>query len=120
MGDGDIHSSQDEIQYVQCKTCHGTLAELPRTHTIVSEDDIALRMSFLNPVMDLSVGDTILMTEQGEPLWNTHVLPDGTYEMIGKATGQHFTFRPVMGTQCQQSLDEQSSSDCHECHAVQR
>jgi hypothetical protein len=120
MGDGDIHSNQDEIQYVQCKTCHGTLAELPRTHTIVSEDDIALRMAFLNPVTDLKVGDTILMTEQGEPLWNTRVLPDGTYEMIGKATGQHFTFRPVMGTQCQQSLDEQSSNYCHECHAVQR
>jgi hypothetical protein len=119
MGDGDIHSSQDEIQYVQCKTCHGTLAQLPQTQTIVSEDDIALRMAFLNPVMSLSVGDTILMTEQGEPLWNTRVLPDGTYEMVGKATGQHFTFRPVMGTQCQQNVDEQSSNYCHECHAVQ-
>lgn len=120
MGNGDIHSNQHEIVYVKCRTCHGTLNELPQTKTLVSEDDLALRLAFLNPVMDLKVGDTILVTEQGELLWNTRVLPDGTYEMIGKVTGQHFTFRPVMGTQCQQSLDEQNSSACHECHAVQR
>ncbi len=120
MGDGDIHSNQAEIQYVQCKTCHGTLTDLPLTHTITSEDDLALRMSFLNPVTELKVGDTILMTEQGEPLWNTRVEPDGTYSMVGKATGQEFTFNPVMGTQCQQKPDEQASRYCHECHSVQR
>lgn len=120
MGDGDIHSNQAEIEYVQCKTCHGTLAELPLTQTITSEDDLALKLAFLNPVLDLAVGDTILVTEQGEPLWNTRVLPDGTYELIGKATGQVFTFRPVMGTACQQNPDEQASSSCHECHAVER
>ena len=120
MGDGDIHSNQREIQYIQCKTCHGTLDELPLTHTIVSEDDLALRMAFLNPVTELNVGDTILMTEHGEPLWNTRVLPDGTYQLVGKATGQTFTFRPVKGTQCQQNPAEQSSQYCHECHTVQR
>ena len=31
MGDGDLHSNKKEIQYVQCKTCHGTLAQLPQT-----------------------------------------------------------------------------------------
>lgn len=120
MGDGDIHSNQSEIQYVQCRTCHGTLDELPLTHTIVSEDDIALRMAFLNPVVNLSVGDTVLVTEQGEPLWNTRVLSDGTYELVGKATGQVFPFNPVMGTQCTQNADEQESSYCHVCHAVDR
>ncbi|MBZ0293168.1 MAG: hypothetical protein K8L99_11440 [Anaerolineae bacterium] len=118
MGDGDIYANQADIQYTQCKTCHGTLDELPQTQTIVSEDDLALKLAFLNPVMELSVGDTILMTEKGEPLWNTRVLPDGTYELVGKATGQTFTFRPVMGTQCQQNPDEQESQYCHACHAV--
>ena len=120
MGDGDIHASKSDIQYVQCKTCHGTLTELPQTHTVTSEDDLTLRLAFLNPVVQRQAGDVILVTEQGEPLWNTRVLPDGTYALTGKATGQSFTFRPVMGTQCQQNPEEQSSQYCHECHAEQR
>ncbi|MCE9647458.1 MAG: cytochrome c3 family protein [Chloroflexi bacterium] len=120
MGDGDIHSNQKEIQYVQCKTCHGTLNELPLTKTLADPNDIAFRMSILNPVVGLKIGDTILMTEKGEPLWNTRVLSDGTYEMIGKATKQRFNFRPVMGSTCQQNPKEQSSQYCHKCHSVER
>jgi hypothetical protein len=120
MGDGDIHANQKDIQYVQCKTCHGTPTELPLTKTLTDPNDIAFRLAQLNPVVDLKLGDTILVTEQGEPLWNTRVLPDGTYELIGKATQQYFTFRPVMGSGCTQSGDDQSSSYCHECHAVKR
>lgn len=120
MGDGDLHSNQKDIQYVQCKTCHGTLTELPLTKTLTDPNDVAFRMAFLNPVVDLKLGDTILVTEQGEPLWNTRVLSDGTYEMIGKATKQKFNFRPVMGTACEQKPDEQQSQYCHECHAVER
>jgi hypothetical protein len=120
MGDGDIHADQKDIQYVQCKTCHGTLTELPLTKTLTDPDDITFRLAQLNPVVDLQLGDTIIITEQGEPLWNTRVLPDGTYEMIGKATRQYFTFIPVMGSGCTQSGDDQSSSYCHECHAVER
>ena len=120
MGDSDIHSNQKDIQYIQCKTCHGTLTELPLTKTLTAPNDIAFRMAFLNPVMELKLGDTIIVTEKGEPLWNTRVLPDGTYEMIGKATRQYFTFRPVMGTACEQKPDEQESQYCHACHAVER
>ncbi|MBK9208607.1 MAG: hypothetical protein IPL71_10030 [Anaerolineales bacterium] len=120
MGDGDLHNNQKDIQYVQCQTCHGTLTELPLTKTLNDPNDVAFRMSFLNPVVDLKIGDTILVTEQGEPLWNTHVLSDGTYEMIGKVTNQKFNFRPVMGTACEQKPDEQSSQYCHECHAVEK
>ncbi len=120
MGDGDLHSNQKDIQYVQCKTCHGTLDELPLTKTLTDPNDVAFRMAFLNPVVDLKLGDTILITEKGEPLWNTRTLPDGTYEMIGKATNQKFNFRPVMGTACEQKPDEQESQYCHECHAVER
>lgn len=120
MGNGDLQASKKDIQYVQCKTCHGTLTELPLTKTLNDPEDIAFRLEFLNPVMDLKLGDTILVTDQGEPLWNTRVLPDGTYEMIGKATRQRFTFRPVMGSNCTQTGEDQSSAYCHQCHAVER
>jgi hypothetical protein len=120
MGDGDIHKDQASIEYVQCKTCHGTLNELPLTKKLTDPNDIAFRLSFLNPIMDLKLGDTIIVTEQGEPIWNARLLPDGTYEMIGKATRQYFTFRPVMGTACEQNPDEQESHYCHECHAAEK
>jgi hypothetical protein len=120
MGDGDIHANQASIQYVQCKTCHGTLTELPLTRTLTDPDDIAFRMAFLNPVLDLQLGDTIIITEQGEPLWNIRQLSDGTFEMVGKATRQYFTFRPVQGTACEQNPAEQESQYCHKCHAVER
>ena len=120
MGDGDIHPSQADIQHIQCKTCHGTRAEPPLTRTLTGPDDLAFRLAFLNPVLDLQIGDTILVTENGEPLWNIRQLPDGTYELFGKATGQRFTFRAVMDTGCQQNPDEQESRYCHQCHAVDR
>ena len=120
MGDGDIHNNQADIQYVQCKTCHGTPTELPHTKTLTDPNDIAFTLAFLNPVVDLELGDTILITEKGEPLWNTKVLPDGTYEMVGKANQQYFAFKPVMGSSCTQSGEDQSSAYCHECHAVKK
>jgi hypothetical protein len=120
MGDGDLHASQKDIQYIQCKTCHGTPTELPRSKTLIDPNDTAFTLAFLNPVVDLQLGDIILVTEKDEPLWNTRVLPDGTYEMIGKATSQYFAFKPVMGSGCTQSGENQSSSYCHECHAVER
>jgi hypothetical protein len=120
MGDGDLHNNQADVEYVQCKTCHGTLDELPLIKTLSDPNDIAFTLAFLNSVVDLKLGDTILITEKGEPLWNTRVLPDGTYELIGKATNQYFTFRPVMGTACEQNPEEQESHHCHECHAVER
>lgn len=120
MGDGDIHAAQADIQYVQCKTCHGTLTELPRTQTLTDETDLAFRLAFLNPVLELKPGDTLLVTEQGEPLWNTRVFPDGAYEMIGKVTRQRFVFHPVMGTNCEQDPEQQESQYCHACHAVER
>jgi hypothetical protein len=120
MGDGDLHSNKKDIQYIRCQTCHGTPTKLPLTRTLTDPDDIAFRMAFLNHVVDLTLGDTILVTENGEPLWNTRLLPDGTYSMVGMATRQYFTFRPVMGSSCTQTGDDQSSAYCHTCHAVQR
>jgi hypothetical protein len=120
MGDGQLYNNKKEAQNVQCRTCHGTSTELPKTHTITSPDDLAMRLAFLNPVIDLKVGDTILVSDKGEPLWNTRQLPDGTFELFDKATGQRFTFRPVKGTACQQKPDEQASQACHVCHEQKR
>ncbi|MBM2849458.1 MAG: hypothetical protein HW418_2400 [Anaerolineales bacterium] len=120
MGDGDIHSHKLEIQYVQCRTCHGTLAESPLTRTITDPNDVALRLAFLNPVLDLKVGDTIMVTEKGEALWNVRQRPGGTFEMVGKATGTRYTVPQVKGSACTQKPDQQESRYCHECHAVKR
>lgn len=120
MGDGDIHSSKREIQYTQCKTCHGTPTELPKTKTLTDPNDIAFRLANLNMVAELNVGDTILVTDKGEPLWNTRVLPDGTYKLISKADGRVFIFKPVMGSGCTQDPAQQSSQYCHECHQAEK
>ncbi len=125
MGDGHVYSSKKDIQYVRCKTCHGTSDTLPLTHTISDANDLALKLAFLNPVIDLKVGDTILVTDEGEPLWNIRVIPGKagevpTYELFSKSTGQRFTFKPVMGSTCLQKPDQQEARYCHACHAVTR
>ncbi len=119
MGDGDIHSNQKEIQYVQCRTCHGTREERPLTQKISDPDDIALKMATLNPIIDLKIGDTILVTERGEPLWNIRQAADGSLQMIGKVTKLALPVVQVMDTACEQKADEQESHYCHECHAVE-
>lgn len=120
MGDGDLHAAQADIQYVMCKTCHGTLEALPLTYTLRYPNDVAFTLARLNPALALQPGDTVLMTEQGEALWNTRVLPDGAYELIGKVTRQRFRFYPVMGSGCEQDPARQESQYCHACHAMQR
>ncbi len=120
MGDGRLYDNQQHMQYVQCQTCHGTLTAPPRTRTITGPDDIALRMAFLNPVIDLQPGDTILVTERGEPLWNARQLEDGSFELVGKVTGVSYPLPLVQGSACEQNPDEQESRYCHACHAVER
>ncbi len=120
MGDGNLYSNKKQIQYIQCKTCHGTLTELPQTLVLTDPNNIAFRQALLNPVVNLQIGDTILITEKGEPLWNTRVLSNGSYELVGKTTGQVFTFKPVMGSGCTQDPNDQNSASCHKCHSVQR
>jgi Cytochrome c554 and c-prime len=120
MGDGSLYSNKKQIQYIQCKTCHGTLTELPQTLILTDPNDIAFRQALLNPVIGLKLGDKVLVTEKGEPLWNTRFLQGGTYELVGKATGQIFKFKPVMGSGCTQDPTDQTSASCHKCHSVQR
>ena len=120
MGDGNLYSSKKDIQYTQCKTCHGTLTELPPTRTLTDPNDPAFRLALLNPVIDLKPGDTILVTGKDEPLWNIRPLSDGTYEMLAKADGRRFVFNPVKGSDCTQDPARQDSASCHQCHSVQR
>lgn len=120
MGDGYLYNNQAEQQYMQCKTCHGTLDEPPLTRTIRSEGDIALRMTYLNPEIPLAIGDTIVVTEKGEPLWNLRQLADGSFEMITKVTHVRYPVPLVIGSACPQNPEQQESRYCHVCHAVQR
>jgi hypothetical protein len=120
MGDGNLYSNKKEIQYIQCKTCHGTLTDLPQTRVLTDPNDLAFRLAFLNPVINLKLGDTILVTNKNEPLWNIRLLPDGTYELFGKGNGLRTISRPVKGSGCLQDPARQDSASCHQCHSVQR
>lgn len=120
MGDGSLYSSESAVQYIQCKTCHGTTTELPQTRTLTDLNDIAFRQAQLNPVLDLKLGDTILVTSKGEPLWNTLLLPNGIYELFDKVTGVRYTIPLVKGSGCLQDPSRQDSASCHQCHSVTR
>jgi len=120
MGDGDLHSNQSEVRYIQCSTCHGTLDDGPLTMTITDPDDLALRRAHLNPVIDLQVGDTVVVTSRGEALWNVIQQPDGRLVMVGKATRMNYEVPLVKGSECEQDPAKQESSACHVCHAVER
>jgi hypothetical protein len=120
MGDGTLHPNEASVQYIECRTCHGTLTEPPLTRTVTDPNDIALRRAALNPAVPLKVGDTVVVTSKGEPLWSVQRMPDGTFQQIGKVSGTTYSIPQVMGSKCLQKPDEQASSYCHACHAVQR
>lgn len=120
MGDGYLYNDQQEQQYVQCKTCHGTLTEPPLTRTIRNEADLALRLAYLNPDVPLQIGDTIVVTDKGEPMWNLRQLTDGSFEMVTKVTHVRYPLPLVQGSACTQKPEEQESRYCHACHAVER
>jgi len=120
MGCGDIHADQLSIDHM-CSACHGTVYDLPLTRTLTDPDDIAFRFAALNPVIDLQLGDTILVSEhRDQPQWNIRLLPDGTYELFGKVSGERFVFHAVKGSGCQQDISQQASQYCHACHTMER
>jgi hypothetical protein len=119
MGDGDLYSSKFDIQYMQCKTCHGTLTELPQTATITDPNDVELRRARLNGNYDLQVGDTVLLTERGEKFGSIKLV-DGKLIQTLKVNGAQYEIPPVKGTACLQKPAEQASHYCHECHAYRR
>jgi hypothetical protein len=119
MGDGDLYSSKFDIQYMQCKTCHGTLTELPQTAAITDPNDVELRRARLNGNYDLQVGDTVLLTERGEKFGSIKLI-DGKLMQTLKVSDAQYEIPPVKGSACLQKPDEQASHYCHECHAYKR
>ena len=119
MGDGNLYSSKFDIQHTQCKTCHGTLTELPQTLTINDPNDVELRRAQLNAHYSLQVGDTVVAISSEEKFGAIKFV-DGKYVETLKVSGQTMTIPLVMGSACKQKPDQQTSNDCHACHAVQR
>jgi hypothetical protein len=120
MGDGALHADKASAQTIECRTCHGTLTGLPQTRTITDPNDIALRRASLNTNVPLKLGDRIVVTANGEPIWSVRQLADGSFQQVSKVDGTIYPVPVVKGSQCLQKLDEQASHFCHECHAVQR
>jgi hypothetical protein len=120
MGDGDLHSRMDEIRSVECRTCHGTFTEAPVTRSLDDPDDPALRQASLNPAASIRLGDEVVVTPYGETLWNVRRLRDGAFELTAKVSGTRYAVPQVAGSACEQDPDDQSSSACHECHAIER
>jgi hypothetical protein len=119
MGDGDLHSSKSEVQYTQCRTCHGTLTETPPVVEISDPSDVDLIRAFVNGNSGLEIGDSVVVTERGEKLWHVQFV-NGDYVLTSKVTGAQYAVPLVNGTQCTQNPAEQQSRFCHECHAVER
>jgi hypothetical protein len=119
MGDGQIYNDRTEAQYTQCQTCHGTPDAPPLETVVTSPDELAMTLADLNPNVDLSVGDTIMVTERGEPLYNIR-RSDDEWVLSGKATGETYTIPLVQGSGCTQDPANQVSSSCHECHTYDR
>jgi len=119
MGDGDIHPNQAEMQYIQCRTCHGTLEKLPATVTVTADDKTALRQARLNSNYNLQIGDRVIITERGELMGNIKWVA-GKLILTSKVTGKTYPVNLVRGSNCQQQVDQQESHYCHKCHAYAR
>ncbi len=119
MGDGILHNSRSEAQYIQCLTCHGTLDSPPLEQTIQFTNELAMTRANLNPFVNLQMGDTILKTSRGEPLYNIRKADD-QWQFTGKVDGTSYILPLVTGSKCQQNPDEQASSYCHQCHSYNR
>lgn len=119
MGDGTLYNNRSEAQYIQCSTCHGTLDAPPQSYLVQYDDELAMTRANLSPLVDLAVGDTILMTERNEPLYHVRLI-DGEWVLTGKATGDTYSVPLVTGSSCQQDPNNQSSAACHECHTYDR
>ncbi|RME40910.1 MAG: hypothetical protein D6796_16525 [Caldilineae bacterium] len=119
MGDGDIHPNQAEMEYIQCRTCHGTREAPPDLVTVTAEHRTALRQAQLNPNYNLQIGDRVILTERGELMGNIK-WEGGKLTLTSKVTGKTYPVKLVMGSDCRQRVDQQESHYCHECHAYTR
>jgi len=119
MGDGHFWPDQKTMQYIQCRTCHGTLTEPPTTVEITDAEDPALRLARLNDHYSLGMGDVVISTARGEKMGSVQLRGEQLVQ-FSQVDGQEYVVPPVMGSDCQQQPDEQESRYCHQCHAYQR
>ncbi|HEX9797312.1 MAG TPA: hypothetical protein VGA52_10010 [Anaerolineales bacterium] len=119
MGDGDLHSQMDQVQTVECRTCHGTPSQLPLTRRLSADTDPALRQASLNSHANLALGDTVVVSPAGDALWNVQQTGPTVFALTAKVSGQNYIVPLVAGSGCEQDPQEQSSSACHACHAVE-
>jgi len=119
MGDGHFWPNERRMQYIQCRTCHGTLTERPTTVRITDPEDPAIRRARLNGHYTVQVGDAVLLTERGEKLGNVQQRSDQLIQ-IGKVDGRTHVVPLVMGSACRQQPDQQEARYCHRCHSVRR
>ncbi len=101
------------------RTPREEIARSLRRAVVASEDEMAMTRANLNPNISLAVGDTIMVTDRGEPLYHIqHV--DDQWVLTGKVTGISYPIPLVQGSTCQQDPNDQSSASCHQCHMYDR
>ena len=120
MGNGHILDSISKAQGTECRTCHGTLTDLPQTAPITDPNEAAMRQARANGRGDLAVGDHVVVNRLGEKLWSVKAVRAESFVETLKVSGQTVAVPLVKGSACQQKPDEQASSDCHTCHAYPR
>ncbi|MFQ5341739.1 MAG: hypothetical protein ACE5F6_09365 [Anaerolineae bacterium] len=120
MGNGHIAGRIADSQVTECRTCHGTLSELPQTAPITDPDERAMRQARLNGRETLHVGDRVVVTSRGEKLWAVKEVAPGRFAETLKVSGEILEVPLVYGSACQQQPDQQASRYCHACHAYPR
>jgi hypothetical protein len=120
MGAGHIVDTMGAAQGTECRTCHGTLTELPQTAPITDPNEAAMRQARANGHGDLAVGDRVVVNRLGENLWAVKQVGPQSFVETLKVTGESAAIPLVKGSACRQKPEEQSSSSCHECHAYAR
>lgn len=121
MGDGHIYGNKHDLLDVQCRTCHGTLTAPPSVATVQDPDGLALRQARLNGRTDfLGLGDKVLLTGRGGPLWSVKQTAATEFVQVGKVTGKTYSVPLVLGSECLQDGRTQKSEYCHQCHVADR
>jgi hypothetical protein len=115
MGSGDVFVTQADARAIECRTCHGTLTELPATVTLQDPNDPTFRRAALNPFYDVFVGNTVVLAPTGEAMG--HIRVEGeVFSLFSKTASQSWLVPLVPGSTCEQQLNQQAAIYCQECH----
>ena len=121
MGSGHLYGAKSDVQYVQCRTCHGTPTSEPGTALIQEPNELAVRQARLAGHADfLAVGDRVVQSDRGELLWSVKQVSTGRFVQVDKVEGKIYKVPMVKGSRCTQDGSSQAAAYCHECHSVAR